>query len=299
MSHEYALLYINSSSIILGRHQNAFEEINYPYILKKNYPVYRRISGGGTVYHDPGNLNFSFITRYDQKKFNNYAYFNRPLVEVLNTLKVPAELNARNDIVLEGKKISGNAQFTSLDRMVSHGTLLFSTNLGLLSETLKLPPYKISSRAIKSVRSEVTNISEYLDMKNDLLWFKDIISRHLFGNEVETQMYTFGEKDWLQIRQLAEKKYRQWDWNFGESPPSTLEIQKETGEGIVQIELGLKKGKIEHFQLQGNNFLQTQIQELQKRINGTRFRPQEVKACLKNLPVDLNAKRIFNLLFNP
>jgi len=297
MTHEYALLYVNSPCIIIGRHQNAFEEINYPYILKNNFPVYRRISGGGTVYHDSGNLNFSFITRYDKKKFNNYAYFNRTILETLHSLHVPAELNQRNDIVIGGKKISGNAQFTSLNRMVSHGTLLFKADLTLLRETLKPPPYRITSRSIKSVRSAVTNISGYLPAESGLSTFRMAIAENIFGPQIRAENYFFTDEEWKQIQQLAGTRYREWDWNFGESPPCRLEIRKQMGDKITTFDLQIRRGKIEELNFQGVDFTGTQTQLLQEKLSGARFTPGEIRSCLEKMDRNTDRNAILELLF--
>src|SRR5690554_2341039 len=126
---DYLLFYINEPSIIIGRNQNTLEEINQSYVEENGIHVVRRISGGGAVYHDLGNLNFSFITNYDKKSLNNFRKFTEPIINVLQSLEVNAELKGRNDIVADGRKISGNAQFSTAKRMFSHGTLLFDSNL--------------------------------------------------------------------------------------------------------------------------------------------------------------------------
>lgn len=303
ISHDYCLLYLNQPCIVVGRHQNTFEEINYPYVLKNNIPVYRRISGGGTVYHDSGNLSFSFITRYDKKKFNNYAYFNRPIIKALHSLKIPAELNGRNDIVIGEKKISGNAQFTSLNRMVSHGTLLFDAKLDTLSVALKQPPYQVTSRAIKSVRSPVTNISDYLRRPIDMSRFKNLIREFLFGKDNPVPVYSFSEAEWEEIRNLAETKYRTWVWNFGESPPFRLEKQVQIESETVEVQLDVEKGIIVNINLRGSHLREGQIKDLNEILNGTRFIPEEIVASLDKLDFsrwagDVDRNVIFDLLFS-
>ena len=159
---DYLLFYINEPSIIIGRNQNTLEEINHEYIEQNNIHVVRRVSGGGAVYHDFGNLNFSFITNHDVKSLNNFKKFTAPVIKVLNTLGLDAELKGRNDIQVDEKKISGTAQFSTGKRMVSHGTLLFDTDLGEVVNALNVKMSKIESKGHKSVRSRVANISEFL-----------------------------------------------------------------------------------------------------------------------------------------
>ena len=303
ISHDYCLLYINQPCIVLGRHQNAFEEINYPYVLQNRIPVHRRISGGGTVFHDPGNLSFSFITRYDKKKFNNYVYFNRSIIDALNALKIPAELNGRNDIVIGEKKISGNAQFTSLNRMLSHGTLLFNAKLETLSEALKAPPYQVTSRAIKSVRSQVTNISGYLDHSFDIQRFTNLIKEFIFGQGNPIPDYSFSEPEWDEIRHLADTKYRTWEWKFGESPAFTIENQTRIESGTVIMRLAVEKGKIVSINLEESQLTATQLKKLNNLLSGTRFNPEEINKSLDKLnfsrwPVGIDGNVIIDMLFS-
>jgi len=303
ISHDYCLLYINQPCIVVGRHQNAFEEINYPYVLKNLIPLYRRISGGGTVYHDPGNLSFSFITRYDKKKFNNYAYFNRPILEALHSLRIPVELNGRQDIMIDNKKVSGNAQFTSLNRMVSHGTLLFNSELNILGEALKPPPYQVTSRAIKSVRSKVTNISDYLDRPADMDWFKNLIKEFIWGAGNPIPLYSFSETDWKEIQKLAETKYQTWEWNFGESPPFHFKRQVEIGSETVVLQMEVDQGKIVNINVDGSQLPEIHIKELNANLGGTRFIPEEIERSLERIdfstwPAGIDRLFIIDLLFN-
>ena len=153
MHNDYLLFYVNEPSVIIGKHQNTIEEINSGYVEKNGIHVVRRISGGGAVYHDKGNLNFSFMTKHSQKSIHNFKLFTEPVIRVLKELGVNAELNGRNDITVNEKKISGNAQFTNTRSMFSHGTLLFNSNLENVSNALNVSSGKIESKGIKSVRS--------------------------------------------------------------------------------------------------------------------------------------------------
>jgi lipoate-protein ligase A len=156
---EILLFYINGPSIIIGRNQNTVEEINVDHVRANDIKVVRRLSGGGAVYHDLGNLNFSFIAPNSTDNFHNFRKFTQPVIDVLQAMGVPAELSGRNDIVVAGRKISGNAQYVSGPRMVSHGTLLWNTKLNVVAESLRVKQAKIESKGIKSVRSRVANIT--------------------------------------------------------------------------------------------------------------------------------------------
>src|SRR5690606_14485981 len=159
---EILLFYINEPSIIIGKNQNTVEEINGAFVEEHGIHVVRRLSGGGAVYHDLGNLNFSFITNDDGRSFHNYAKFTEPVVRALREWGVEAELTGRNDIQVGERKISGNAQFATKGRMYSHGTLMFNSDLDRVTNALKVKASKIASKGIKSIRSRVANISEFL-----------------------------------------------------------------------------------------------------------------------------------------
>src|SRR5690606_24904403 len=170
----YLLFYINEPSIIIGKNQNTIEEINTEYVEKNNIKVVRRLSGGGAVYHDLGNLNFSFITKDDGESFHNFRKFTEPVIRALKKLGVNAELSGRNDIVVEGRKISGNAQFATRGRMFSHGTLMLNSEIDNVVSALRVKKEKIESKGIKSIRSRVANISEFLDQEITMEQFKQL-----------------------------------------------------------------------------------------------------------------------------
>src|SRR5699024_8084444 len=178
---DYLLFYINEPSIIIGRHQNTLEQVNQEYVEEHHIHVVRRISGGGAVYHDLGNLNFSFMTDYNPEKLNNFKQFTAPIIKILNEMSVPAEMKGRNDIEANGKKISGNAQFSSVKRMFSHGTLLLNCDLSEVTKALTVKMTKIKSKGHKSARARVANIAEFLDEPLTTEAFKEKIVKGLYN----------------------------------------------------------------------------------------------------------------------
>src|SRR5699024_1740179 len=194
----YLLFYVNKPSIIIGRNQNTIEEINTDFVEKEGISVVRRLSGGGAVYHDEQNLNFSFIQKDDGNSFQNFAKFLQPIIEVLNNLGVPAEMQGRNDVAVEGRKVSGNAMFSTKGRMFSHGTLMLDSEIEKVVSALKVRKEKIESKGIKSIRSRVANISEYLEEKISMDEFKELILKHVFEvDDVEdVSEHILTEEDW-------------------------------------------------------------------------------------------------------
>jgi lipoate-protein ligase A len=302
ISRDYILFYINRPSVIIGRHQNTMEEINYEYIRKNGVIVVRRISGGGAVYHDPGNLNFSFITSYDRSKFNNYEKFNRPIIEALKSLGVQAELTGRNDIVVGERKISGNAQFTSKDRMFSHGTLLFDSDLEKVVQALKVKAGKIESKGIKSVRSRVANISGFLNHGMDINQFKDYLLKYLFAGSEETPVYHFSEPEWEKINQFAREKYFQWDWNFGESPQFNVKNTHRFPFGEIDVRILVERGHISNIKFYGDFFGKAEIEKLQNLFINLPYDRDPIEESLQGVDLtvyfgDIRREEFLDLLF--
>ncbi len=249
---DYLLLYVNQPSVIIGKHQNVAEEVNLPFCAQQNIPILRRISGGGAVYHDSGCLNFSFITAHTLKNFNVYTNFLQPILKILYNQNLPAKTDDYNNLTLHGKKISGNAQFTSAGRLISHGTLLFSANLVNLKESLHLnPAVSFESRSTKSRRASVTNLCSQLDSQNcGIPFFQPQLLEHLFAGGIRE--FPLTESDYNAIRQLADEKYRDWDWNFGRSPDSILRKTVRINGHSIRLMLRLQKGIIKQAQIEGD-----------------------------------------------
>lgn len=228
---EYLFLYINDISIIVGRNQNPFLETNLKFILKNNINVYRRISGGGAVYHDKGNLNFSFITNFSKEKFNNYEYFISPIIQILKNFGIICNLNEKNDIVYSNLKISGNAQFTTSDRMISHGTLLFDSDVAFLKNSLKLNDYNISTNARLSVPSSVINLKSIIPGISIDLFLSEL--ENYFPNKLDLN-------DLLKEADLTSyiEKYNSWEWRIRRTPDFILSDNKSG------VKLHFEKGYI-------------------------------------------------------
>jgi lipoate-protein ligase A len=282
---DLVLFYINAPSIIIGRHQNTLEEINRKYVEDHHIRVVRRLSGGGAVYHDLGNLNFSFITDYQPEHFQNFKRFTEPVVRALQKLGVPAELTGRNDIQIDERKVSGNAQYISRGRLVSHGTLLFNSDLSHVSEALNVHEAKIASKGIKSVRSRVVNISEFLKEPMDIETFKQHILHTYFEGEAEIQRYPLSEADWVAVRKLAEERYRSWDWTYGRSPDFNVEKRQRFTGGEIDARLDVKKGVIQCIKFYGDFFSELDPADVEKKLVGMQYSPDSIRSALQNIEI--------------
>ncbi len=261
---DYLLFYINEPSIIIGRNQNTLEEINHEYVEEKGIHVIRRISGGGAVYHDFGNLNFSFMTDYSFESLNNFKKFTAPVIKVLNDMGVAAELKGRNDIVVEDRKISGNAQFSSGTRMFSHGTLLYDSKLSEVANALNVKMSKIESKGHKSVRSRVANISEFMKEKVDVNTFRANILKGLYADREDLETYHLTDSEWKGVHKLRAEKYATWEWNYGHSPRFNIKRVKRFSIGEIDLRLFVEKGIIKEFKVFGDFFGKEPIENFEK-----------------------------------
>src|SRR5699024_2366779 len=274
-------------SIIVGKNQNSVEEINTEYVDKNNIKVVRRLSGGGAVYHDEGNLNFSFITKDDGDSFHNFAKFTEPVVKALNELGVPAKLEGRNDLVVEGRKISGNAQFATKGRMFSHGTLMLDSEIEHVVAALNVKKEKIESKGIKSIRSRVANIAEYLDEEISMDEFKDLILRSIFNVDdvKDVPRYELTEKDWENVHELSRNRYQKWEWNFGKSPSYNKKASHKFPYGLLDVRLDVKKGLIENCKIYGDFFGIGDVEDVERKLIGIRHERKAVEETLQDIDI--------------
>ncbi|MBD7965551.1 lipoate--protein ligase [Fictibacillus norfolkensis] len=279
----YLLFYINEPSIIIGKNQNTVEEINADYVRDEGIHVVRRLSGGGAVYHDLGNLNFSFITKDDGNSFHDFKKFTDPVVKALNKLGVNAELSGRNDILADGKKISGNAQFSTKGRMFSHGTLLFDSEIENVVSALNVRMDKIESKGIKSIRSRVTNIREHLDEDMTMEEFKQTLLTYLFEEFDSIPKYELTESDWEEIRKISRERYANWDWNYGKSPKFNVELSNRFAAGSVDIRLHIVKGIIQESKIFGDFFGVGDVSDIENKLNGVRYDREAIEEVLGDL----------------
>ncbi len=267
----FLLFYINEPSIIIGKNQNTSEEINTDYVDSNGIHVVRRLSGGGAVYHDHGNLNYSFITVDDGESFRNFRKFTEPVVQALQGLGVSAELSGRNDLMAEGRKISGNAQFSTKGRMYSHGTLLFDTEVEAVVSALKVSKEKIESKGIKSIRSRVANISEFLEEPMTVTEFRSAILHSIFDGEEKVRYYELTEEDWEGIHEISKERYGNWDWNYGKSPKFNMKHSNRFPVGGIDVRLQVENGIVKDANIFGDFFGVGDVSEIESAITGVKY----------------------------
>ncbi|MGE7625417.1 lipoate--protein ligase [Viridibacillus sp. NPDC096237] len=281
----FLLFYINQPSIIIGRNQNTVEEINTDYVEENGIIVVRRLSGGGAVYHDLGNLNFSFLTKDDGDSFQNFKKFTQPVVDALQNMGINSELSGRNDIMAEGRKISGNAQFSTKGRMFSHGTLLFDTEIDAVVSALKVKKEKIESKGIKSIRSRVANIVEFMKEPMTVEEFRLEILNSIFGGEENIQYYELTDEDWANIHKLSEERYQQWDWNYGQSPKFNLQRSHRFQSGSIDIRLEVKKGVMEEVYIFGDFFGVGEMVDVEQALVGKKYERNVIEEALNTIDI--------------
>lgn len=282
---EVFALWRNEPSIIVGKHQNALAEINNEFVKSRGIKVVRRISGGGTVFHDLGNLNFTFIRNGEPNQLVDFRKYTRPILEVLQTLGIDARFEGRNDLTINGRKFSGNAEHAYKNRILHHGTLLFSSSLSDLCAALRVDPGKFRGKAVKSVQSRVTNISEHLHEPMDIMAFKDHIMAHILEIYPEVMPYELNGPDLEAIRKLRDEKYATWEWNFGYSPQYSLQRMIKTDRGRIEMDLEASNGIIENIQLFGDFFHNGDLEEIETLLKGCRHEEGAIRHRLKDIDI--------------
>ena len=243
-SHRYFMLWQNYNSIIVGKHQNTPAEINASFVNAHNISIVRRLSGGGAVYHDMGNLNYTFITDAGTDNAIDFAAFCLPIQKALVSFGVPAEISGRNDMTVEGKKISGNAQYIREGRVMHHGTLLYDSDLMMLSKALNVTNDKIESKGIKSVKSRVANIRPCMKTDMPISGFWAALKQYMFA-AFDMKEYGLSAGEDAEVERLSEQRYSQWSWNYGESPPHNIrKTRRVEGCGRFEILLDVAKGGV-------------------------------------------------------
>lgn len=267
---DYFLLWQNEPSIIIGKNQNTLEEINQRFVQERGIKVVRRVSGGGAVYHDLGNLNFTFISRVDPERGTDFSVFAEPIISVLKELGVEAMLMGRNDIIANDRKISGNAQRLHRTKFLQHGTLLFDVNIDDLAEALNVSADKIESKGIKSIRSRVGNIREFLKQDMTLDAFRERLQKRL-SDDYRSEEIRLSETDIRTISENARNKFASWAWTYGESPLFSYRSEKRFPGGKVGVFINVKDGRIRDCKFYGDYLSILDTEDFTKGLEGLKY----------------------------
>jgi lipoate-protein ligase A len=277
------LLYRNVPSIVVGKHQNTLAEINLSFVQEQDILVARRISGGGTVYHDQGNLNFAFFTSEKPGELVDYKRATRPIIDALKEMGLDVRLGKRNELLLNDLKISGTASHVFKQRVLHHGTLLFSSKMESLSAALKSGNKRFTDRAVQSARSMVTNIRDHLSEQMDVEMFQESILDHMLQTHEKAKVYHLGHADIDEITALVDAKYSTWEWNFGYSPKYQFGQRITFDTGHFDLHMGVESGVIREMQIVGNFISTREIGLLEQLLVGVIHDPETIRIKLSEI----------------
>ncbi len=286
---EVFMLWINKPSILIGRNQNTISEVNNDYVQANGIEVVRRLSGGGAVYNDLGNMNFTFISKREGTRVevkNGFEKFALPVINALQSLGVNAVFTGRNDIVIDGKKFSGNAQYFHKDKLLHHGTLLFDCDMSKLSMALRSKAIKFKDKSVKSVAGRVTNILPHLDKAMSLEDFREYLKNYIIDTYHIKTIYEFNENDLDEINKIANQRFKTWQWNYGKFAKYRYENVVKYPSGVVEYSLNVEDGIIDEVSIFGDYFGEMDIKELESILIGVRHNKQELEDALKGIKIE-------------
>lgn len=282
---ELFILWINEPAIIIGKHQNTIEEINKEYIDAHGIHVVRRLSGGGAVYHDLNNLNYTIISNKSDEGAFDFKTFSQPVIATLADLGVKAEFTGRNDLEIDGKKFCGNAQAYYKGRMMHHGCLLFDVDMTVLGNTLKVSKDKIESKGVKSVRARVTNILDQLPEKITVQEFSDMILEKMKETYPDMTEYVLSDEELAKIQASADQQFGTWDWTYGKSPEYTIRRDVRYPAGKISTFVNVENSIITSIKIYGDFFGVRGVEDIEKLLIGSRYEHSDILSKLQTIDI--------------
>lgn len=283
-------LWQNRPAVIVGYNQEVNTEVNLDYLKEKGIDLVRRVTGGGAVYHDLENLNYTIVGRSEDLE-RDYPEYAALMMKALQALGVPATLSGRNDILVEGKKVSGFAKRVCKNRLMVHGTLMYNVDVDVLTHVLNPSTTKLQSKGIASVRSRVTNLCNYLPELSDIQAFKNRLEEILSNNYLDAE-YKLSEADLANIQQLTDEKFATWEWNYGRSPKATLVHSARLACGTVEIHLTLAENRIASCRFGGDFLGNLPASDIEKALTGIPYEINEIRKCLSKLEISRYFDRV-------
>lgn len=277
-------LWQNRPAVIVGANQEVYSEVNLEYLEENNIALVRRVTGGGAVYHDLGNLNYTIVGSSEDLD-RDYPEYTRQMQKALQALGVPATLSGRNDILVDGKKVSGFAKRVCRNRLMVHGTLMFNVDLDVLEKALRPSDEKLKSKGVASVRSRVTNLCEYLPEITDIATFKQRLEELLSGGYADKE-WLLGEDDLKRIRQLATNKFANKEWTYGHSPKATRKHTERLACGTVEVSLTLAENRIAEIHIGGDFIGNLPPADVEMKLKGVSYERETIRHCLSQLNID-------------
>lgn len=286
-AHAYFMLWRNDNAIIVGRYQNTAREVNRPFVEQNDIRVVRRLSGGGAVYHDLGNLNFTYVMDAGESIHLDFSLFCQPIADALRAFGVEARVGGRNDITVDGKKFSGNAQYRKRGRVMHHGTIMFDSNLETVAKALQVSPDKFQDKGISSVRSRVTNLKDHIKADIGIEEFKRTLAESMF-RRTALAARPFSQDDLAAAERIRRDRYARWDWNWGASPGYSIEKSRRIqGVGEITLYMEIEKGIITAYRSHGDFFSSRDPAEFERLILGCPAERERLLAFARELPLDL------------
>ena len=283
-------LWQNRPAVIVGYNQEVNTEVNLEYLKANDIALVRRVTGGGAVYHDLGNLNYTIVGRSEDLE-RDYPEYASLLAKALQTLGVPATLSGRNDILVEGRKVSGFAKRVCKNRLMVHGTLMYNVDVDVLTHVLNPSTTKLQSKGIASVRSRVANLCDYLPDIPDIQTFSQRLEEILSNNYTDTE-YQLTETDLANIQRLTDKKFATWEWNYGRSPKATLVHSARLACGTVEIHLTLAENRIASCRFGGDFLGNLPASDVEKALTGIPYEINEIRKCLSKIEINRYFDRV-------